>query len=108
MNRPIKNNDVAYIRVRVVRRTGSDGFGDFEVVPVNTLRQEIRPGRYLYAFRDEMVTVEEARALHEAARIHQGQQEQAVPGVRQAGLVSSGEGRNGGNLPPRPKPPTRQ
>lgn len=106
MKRPIRTGEVAYIGVRVVRKS-NDEFGEYEVVPLNiSTAIPLRQGRYLYVHRDEMVTVEDARTLIETAGIHQSKQEQAVPRVPQTGLVPGGEGRVGGNLPPRPKWPT--
>lgn len=61
--KPLKEGEVAYIRVRIVKRTGDKGFGDYEVQPVTKHRTPTTSGRYLYVDRDELVTVEEAKGL---------------------------------------------
>lgn len=70
--RPLKPGEYVYLRCRVLDRklegppTGQlaeEVFGEYQLEPISRTGVGVMPGKFVYAFREEMITTEEAKRM---------------------------------------------
>lgn len=59
--RPLRAGEFAFVRVKVTALVKEPGWGEYELEPITATGQPVIQGKYLYADRAEIITLEEAR-----------------------------------------------
>jgi hypothetical protein len=57
----LRDGQIVYVRVKLTRKTGGDGLGDWEATPITKTTRPVVDGEYIYIRKEAIVTQEDMR-----------------------------------------------